>query len=228
MDYNKKYIKYKTKYINLKRQIMDEQKRHLSIMKQCYEKIDKIKDYKKLMKSIYPFQDNDYFLLQFPNWYTQYIDKEDIKEHIEMGFSGKIKYVPCDAQLKNLIEYMWKHKIITEGWDYEPSEGFISMRFNTYNNKSTMELLNKLLGDIKVYKAPKIYGEKYNKWLDNIRSKNKSKIYIIKHNTFLSLNFDETSLKKIHKLLKIKKPNIKNALPGYMKCVDILGLYTKL
>lgn len=250
MNNKQKYHKYKNKYVKLKthishyrnmkrahlsRQIefdkdfIEDTKQHIQRMEKCYKKINKMKTYKKLIMSVYPYQASKYFLLKLPKWYPTTISQHDVllREKIGLPKIKKLKYVPCDARLKNLVLYLWKYKIVTHGWDDGGKyyNGFISFNPKTVDGDDAINKIKLLLNktDIASYKVPKnLFGKKYITWLENKEKNHKSDIFFIKHDKFNTISFDHTSLKNIHKQLNIIEPDISKALPGYFKCGSIL------
>lgn len=250
MNNKQKYHKYKNKYVKLKahiqnyrnmkrahlsRQIefdkdfIEDTKQHIQRMEKCYKKINKMKIYKKLIMSVYPYQAMNYFLLKLPEWYPTTISQYELllREKIGLPEIKKLKYIPCDARLKNLVLFLWKHKIITQGWDdgEKYDNGFISFNPMTVDGTDAINKIKKLLNkkNVAVYKVPKnLFGKKSITWLENKEKKHKSDIFFTKHKHFNTISFDNDSLKTIHDQLNIKEPDISKALPGSFKCGSIL------
>nr|QBK88383.1 MAG: hypothetical protein LCMiAC01_00470 [Mimivirus LCMiAC01] len=263
MCYKNKYIKYKNKYTKLKlmrmkirnmkrtsnydnmdKEILGEFKKQLLTMKKCYKKLNKMDDYDRLLKSVYPFQASDYFLLKLPKSVKIYDDASFRKSvNLPKLDAHKDNYVPCDASLKNIVLYFWSKNFITLGWDepYKLNTGFISFEFKTSDDKNTSNELLKLFGSDNIIKLklPSFYGlekeapeyyKKQNKQIDDIMTENPTKILMITYTSDISIsyagniriNFNKMQLKWLHKKLDIKEPDVTKALPGYISCYNII------
>ena len=84
---------------------------------------------KLLNESVYPYQINDYILLRIPKWLNK---------------TNK-KYAPADYQLANLIELLWKKKIIMFHWNQPKNKfggvGSIDCYKNTLYGKNVIDIL---------------------------------------------------------------------------------------
>ena len=222
-------------YDNTDKELFGEFKKQLLIMKKCYKKLNKIDDYNRLLKSVYPFQGNDYFLLKLPKSVKIYNDAAPRKSlNLPKLDIHKDNYVPCDASLKNIVLYFWSKNFITLGWDMvnKLNTGFISFELKTSDDKNTSNKLLKLLGSNNIIKLkiPPLHGpkkeipdqlKKQNKQIDDIMTENPTKILMITYINAIFINFNKVTLKWLHKKLNIKEPCVTKALPGYISCYNI-------
>jgi hypothetical protein len=200
--------------------------------KEFYEKTKYDKTIlRKLKKSVYPLQGNDYIILRFPHWYpNDYVDNEILHG----------KYVPVDYKISNVIKYLWSKKIITMGCD-EPFyiknkynvHGFISFNHKTYDKKDTIEELKKIFDEknieiIDYIKNPSLLplpGIKGEEEARKERTENWSKIdkkiILTVEKGFIAINFFKKNLKWIHKKLGIKSPKKKESSKGSIILTDI-------
>jgi hypothetical protein len=196
--------------------------------KEFYEKTKYDKTIlKKLKKSVYPWQGNDYIILRFPRWYPN--DDNEILHG---------KYVPADYKISNLIKYLWSKKIITFGWneplykkDIKNNEGFITLDHKTYDKKDTIEELKKIFDEKNIEiidyiknpllkLLPGMNGREARKEITEIWSKIDKKIILTIHEGFIAIHFFEKNLKWIHKKLGIKSPKKKESSKGGIILTD--------
>ena len=182
---------------------------------------------KRLQKSIYPTQGNDFYFLTIPK-----------------GSPNAGREVTVDYQLKNLVLYFWDYGLITMGWDqgwesYYCSDcfrvGFISFT-NTYsNNKSTISFLKNHLTNIfgkdtiRTINNRKLIwaageGEKgLKKYLKQEKIffiKNPKKILIDMQPTSVAIKFRNGLLPVIHKKMGIEMPRHEDSCPGGLIIYD--------
>lgn len=138
----------------------------------------------KLKNSFYPEQQNRYILAKIPDFFRNIKNKY-------FRIDEKYKHIPIDYKLTNLIKFLWKHKIITGGWDETNNNFFITVLHKTADNKNTIKLLYDLLG------------------LDLF---NKLKITIKKD--FITIEFDLVNLKLISSKLNLLIPKKNESLEG--------------
>lgn len=180
-------------------------KYHRKLMKGCYMKIYKSNiQYHKLMNSVYPYQINDYYLLKLPN---------------------SKKYVPCDAPLKNIIPFLWKNKIHTEGWDAfdDVFGGFITFKHKTSDKKDSWTILKNLINPrhIMFHDHINFPIPSMGDWTINILKKHPNKIHVNDDHYGYALTFTEKTLKLLHKQLKLPYPDTSDALLGFNSCAKI-------
>ena len=156
---------------------------------------------KLLNESVYPHQINDYILLRIPKWLNK---------------TNK-KYVPADYQLANLIEFLWKKKIILSHWNQPKNKfggvGSIDCYKNTLYGKNVIDIFIELFGenDIIIYdlvKYPSI------KKLDTFIEKNPNKIVIFVFPKYIHIEFLQKKLEWIHKKLHITIPKKSDSSKG--------------
>jgi len=152
--------------------------------------------YKLLHESVYPYQINDYILLTIPKWLNQ---------------TNK-KYVPADYQLANLIEYLWKKKIILFHWNQPKNKfggvGSIDCYKNTLYGKNVIDIFIELFGENDII----IYD--HVKKLDTFIEKNPNKIVILVFPKYIQIRFLQKKLEWIHKKLHITIPKKSESLKG--------------
>jgi hypothetical protein len=176
-----------------------------------------------LIRSAYIFQGNDFFLLKPPKDYIE-LDKDDILFRKKLKLPKKVEYIPVDAPLKNLVLYLWKHKLITLGWDkgYDGTHGYITFKLKTTDRRTTLDVLRELIGGVAIYvhsKSDTLYGKDLNNYISKLNKRHRKQSYVIKWWDFIVFSFDKYSLKMIHKRLKIPIPDISKALMGSDKCL---------
>ena len=151
---------------------------------------------KLLNDSVYPYQINDYILLRIPKWLNQ---------------TNK-KYVPADYQLANLIEYLWKKKIILFHWNQPKNKfggvGSIDCYKNTLYGKNVIDIFIELFGENDII----IYD--HVKKLDTFIEKNPNKIVILVFQKYIQIRFLQKKLEWIHKKLHITIPKKSESLKG--------------
>jgi hypothetical protein len=181
------------------------------IMKKCYFKLyGSYKEYNKLQRSVYPSQYNDYFLLKIP--------KKFIK-----------KYVPCDALLKNLVEYLWDKDIETTGWIMPTQDemGFITFHKKTLNNENVINVIKKMFGEENMMihdhtkKGPEA-GKETLEWNDKLRIEYPSKIHYEITLWWDAISFTEEMIPWIHKKLNIKIPDVSKAMTRLGSCLILM------
>jgi hypothetical protein len=150
----------------------------------------------KLRTSVYPTQGNDYLLLKHEG-----------------------KMYPVDYKVVPLVKYLWSQHIETNGWN-QPDEaniGFISMEHYTRTNESSLAFLQKITEGLPTKVVNYYHQETNNSFLEKTQkelSKLLKKGYIVLsiYSNFISISFDEASMKALHKKLHLKVNQ--DRLPG--------------
>jgi len=174
----------------------------------CYERFygKENREFDRLRRSRYPQQYHDYSMLTDP-------------------WSGG--EFPCDAQLTNVIKFLWKYNLDTRSTDYKIHHSFISFSPLTHKQEDAVQTLRKVLdGHVIVEDIPQYAGVKINVEpgeIKIVRYKNMGKTALC------ALVFDTRAYLKIHELFNLVIPNVIKALPGSLtcarKCHDILIQY---
>ena len=175
---------------------------------------------KRLKKSVYPTQGNDFYFITIP------------QGHPDAG-----KEIPVDYQLKNIVLYFWDKGLITLGWDqgwegykkrFQPS--FISFTNKDKNNMDTMLILKTQLIKIFGKENIKIWDRRNDIWTTeeeaiqgvtkgNVETfdyltMNPKKIIIEMAPNAVAIVFRNGYLPIIHKKLSIPMPSSEDRCPG--------------
>jgi len=153
-----KKLKIKPKYIKIKNKnvLLKDTKYVTEITEDEYYKKTGYnkKELEKLKKSVYPYQIDDYILLQMP----EYFDKE-----------YRDKYVSVDYEIVGIVKYLWKHKIQTGSW------GKTDNLYMIYVDKVNKDKIEKIFtfNDKKEYNKMKSIDDKgYEIWFSDENIKN--------------------------------------------------------
>lgn len=94
---------------------------------------------KRLLRSVYPMEANDFFLIKF----------RDVYENTDKNVFLKGREVPVDWQLKNFVLFLWDNGLNAQGWDQgfeDIQHGFITVN----NSKNEIRKVLKNISEIKI------------------------------------------------------------------------------
>ncbi len=142
-------------------------------------------DLQKLLKSVYPTQGNNYLLL-----------KKDGQTY------------PVDYKLVPLVKYLWSHGVETMGWNQPDQDnfGFISAQ-HYMKDQSSLAFLQEIVGSLP-YKVLNFFNEDATSLEKQLKEQekllNKGYLVLIIYSNFVSISFNESSMKKLYKKLHLK------------------------